>query len=85
VLFPVFERRRKGSAPDLLYCGDDKKAKNKAARLIRDVGFNPVDIGPLAIARYLKPFSLLVAQLACEGSDGPELAYRFERYPKHAR
>jgi len=85
VLFPVFERRGKGSPPDLIYCGDDKGAKSTAARLIRDVGFNPVDMGPLSTARYIEPFSLLVAQLAYDGSDGPELAYRFERFAKHAR
>jgi len=82
VLFPVFERRGKGETPDLIYCGDDKLAKGTAARLIRDVGFNPVDIGPLSIARYVEPFSLLVAQLAYDGSDGPELTYRFQRFPK---
>src|SRR6266851_4997661 len=40
--------------------------------------FDPVDAGPLRIARYTEPFALLVAQLAYEGKDGPELAYRFE-------
>jgi hypothetical protein len=85
VLFPVFERRGsgKGSAPDLVYCGDDKRAKSTAARLIGDVGFNPVDVGPLSVARYIEPFSLLTAQLAYESSNGPELAYRFERFSKH--
>ena len=66
--------------PRLVYCGDDQRAKNVAAGLIRDVGFDPVDAGPLRIARYIEPFSLLVAQLAYEGDGGPELAYRFERF-----
>jgi predicted dinucleotide-binding enzyme len=82
VLFTVFERRKKGSPPDLIYCGDDEAAKKTAAGLIRDVGFNPVDTGPLSTARYVEPFSLLVAKLAYEGSGGPELAYRFERLGK---
>jgi predicted dinucleotide-binding enzyme len=81
-LFPVFERRKKGSPPDLIYCGDNEGAKKTAAGLIREVGFNPVDMGPLSIARYIEPFSLLVAELAYEGSGGPELAYRFERLGK---
>ena len=85
VLFPVFERRKKRSRPDLVFCGDNKKAKSTAARLIQDVGFNPVDLGPLSMARYTEPFSLLVAELAYEGSGGPELSYRFERIPKRAR
>ena len=64
----------------LVYCGDDESGKGVAAELIRDMGFDPVDAGPLRIARYTEPFSLLVAQLAYEGKGGPELAYRFERF-----
>jgi predicted dinucleotide-binding enzyme len=82
VLFGVYEATRKVSRPSLVYCGDDKKGKAVAAALIRDVGFDPVDAGPLRIARYIEPFALLVAQLAYEGKGGPELAYRFERFGK---
>ncbi|HEY2854212.1 MAG TPA: NAD(P)-binding domain-containing protein [Gemmatimonadaceae bacterium] len=78
VLFSVFETRDREPRPSLVYCGDDKKAKDVAARLIRDVGFDPVDAGPLRIARYTEPFALLVAQLAYEGDRGPALAYRME-------
>jgi 8-hydroxy-5-deazaflavin:NADPH oxidoreductase len=87
VLFRVFERRRRrrGTPPDLVYCGDKKAAKKTAAALIRDVGFNPVDLGALSMARYVEPFSLLAAQLAYSGSAGPELAYRFEWLSKRAR
>lgn len=80
VLFSVFEARRKATRPSLVYCGDDSSGKGIAAELIRDVGFDPVDAGPLRIARYTEPFALLVAQLAYEGKGGPELAYRFERF-----
>jgi predicted dinucleotide-binding enzyme len=82
VLFDVFEARRKARRPSLVYCGDDAKSKGIAAELIRDVGFDPVDAGPLRIARYTEPFTLLIAQLAYEGEGGPELAYRFERFGK---
>src|SRR5438445_5243068 len=80
VLFGVFEVRRKATRPSLVYCGDDASSKKIAAQLIRDVGFDPVDAGPLRIARYTEPFTLLIAQLAYEGDEGPELAYRFERF-----
>jgi len=80
VLFGVFASRRRSRRPTLVYSGDDARAKRVAARLIRDVGFDPVDAGPLRIARYTEPFALLVAQLAYEGRGGPELAYRFERF-----
>jgi 8-hydroxy-5-deazaflavin:NADPH oxidoreductase len=82
VLFGVYEAKRKASRPSLVYCGDDESGKRVAAELIRDVGFDPVDAGPLRIARYTEPFALLVAQLAYEGKGGPELAYRFERFGK---
>src|SRR6266853_1331735 len=82
VLFDVFGVRRKANRPSLVYCGDDAKSKKIAAALIRDAGFDPVDAGPLRIARYTEPFTLLIAQLAYEGAGGPELAYRFERFGK---
>jgi predicted dinucleotide-binding enzyme len=79
VLFPVFNARGTGTPPHLLYCGDNDEAKEVAARLIRDVGFEPTDAGPLRSARYLEPFTMLIALLAYERDAGPELAYRFER------
>ena len=78
VLFSVFEAKRRATRPSLAYCGDDRDAKDAVAGLIRDVGFDPVDAGPLRIARHTEPFTLLIAQLAYEGDRGPELAYRFE-------
>lgn len=39
-----------------------KMPKLWRATLIRDAGFDPVDVGPLRIARYIEPFALLVAQ-----------------------
>lgn len=80
VFFGVYAARRKADRPSLIYCGDDARGKEVAAVLIRDVGFEPVDAGPLRIARYTEPFALLMGQLAYEGNDGPELAYRFERF-----
>jgi predicted dinucleotide-binding enzyme len=80
----VFERRGHGAPPDLVYCGDHKGAKKTAATLIRDVGFNPVDLGALWAARYVEPFLLLVAEIAYNSSKSPELAYRFEHFPKQA-
>jgi 8-hydroxy-5-deazaflavin:NADPH oxidoreductase len=80
VLFSVFAARGKRNPPSLVYCGDDEQAKHLAAKLIRDAGFEPLDAGPLCIARYVEPFSLLVAQLAYEGGGSPQIAYRFDRF-----
>jgi 8-hydroxy-5-deazaflavin:NADPH oxidoreductase len=81
VLFGVFAARRRATKPSLVYCGDDARSKKTVAALIGDVGFEPLDAGPLRIARYTEPFTLLIARLAYEGDGGPELAYRFERFP----
>lgn len=78
VLFSVFKARANKKRPSLVYCGDDARSKRTAARLIRDAGFDPVDAGALEIARYTEPFTLLMAQLAYEGTRGPALAYRLE-------
>jgi predicted dinucleotide-binding enzyme len=80
VLFDVHEARDKKPRPSLTYCADDADAKKVVAQLIRDVGFEPVDAGPLKIARLTEPFALLMGQLAYEGDGGPRLAYRFERF-----
>jgi 8-hydroxy-5-deazaflavin:NADPH oxidoreductase len=81
VLFGVFEAKHKKPRPSLVYCGDDRSAKDVAAKLIHDAGFDPVDCGSLRIARYTEPFALLVGELAY-GGGGPELAYRFLRFGK---
>jgi predicted dinucleotide-binding enzyme len=80
VLFGVYAARRRKQRPSLVYAGDDAEANAVAARLIGDAGFDPVDAGPLRTARYLEPFTLLMARLAYEGDAGPGIAYRFERY-----
>ncbi len=82
VLFGVFESKGNETRPSLVYCGDDQSAKNVAAELIHDAGFDPVDAGGLRIARYTEPFALLVGEIAYDREGGPELAYRFERFGK---
>jgi predicted dinucleotide-binding enzyme len=80
VFFGVFEARRRAKRPSMAYCGDDEGAKRIAATLIGEVGFEPVDAGPLRTARYMEPFALLMGRLAYEGAGKPEIAYRFEEY-----
>lgn len=82
VLFDVFAARRTSKRPTLLYYGDNRAAKKVAARLIRDIGFDPLDAGPLTMGRFAEPFTLLVAQLAYEIGRPPEMAYRFEWFGK---
>ena len=84
VFFAVYEARDGERRPSLVYSGDDEEAKAEVATLIHDIGFDPVDAGPLAIARYSEPFTLLMGRLAYEGDDGPALAYRIERYEERS-
>lgn len=52
---PVFD----GVAASNFYCGDDEEARRTVASLIADVGFEPVDLGPLRSARQLEMLTLL--------------------------
>ena len=79
-LFAVFEKRDGDRHPSLVYYGDHQDANEVTAGLIRDIGFDPVDAGPLRVARYIEPFALLIGKLAYEGDGGPEIAYRFEHF-----
>lgn len=80
VLFAAYAARSRTPRPSLVYCGDNAAAKELTATLIRDTGFDPLDVGPLSIARYVEPFALLMGQMAYEGGEGPALAYRIERF-----
>ena len=48
----------------LFYCGDDPASKKTAAQLAAELGFEPLDAGPLKQARLLEPFALLWITLA---------------------
>ncbi len=54
----------------MLYAGDDDAAKETARRLIGDIGFEPIDAGPLKIARYFEPLAMLWIALSMKmGAD----------------
>jgi len=80
VLFAVYATRKRKRRPSLVYCGDDARAKKTVARLVEDLGFDPLDVGRLEMARHMEPFTLLVAKIAYEGDGGPAIGYRFEEY-----
>ena len=56
--------------------GDDPRAKATAVALARDLGFEPIDAGPLAMARYLEPFAMLWIKLALVQGLGRRFAFR---------
>jgi predicted dinucleotide-binding enzyme len=65
--------------PAVCYCGDDNHAKRITARLIRQLGFEPVDCGALESARYLEPLAMLVGELAYNQGKRPEVGLRVLR------
>ena len=85
VFFSVFAGDAGDARPAVVYCSDDARAKKVAAQLIGDAGFEPIDAGPLRIARYTEPFALLMGQLAYEGDRGPAVAYRFEWFEEREK
>ncbi len=67
------------TAATMLYCGDDAPAKEVAARLAADLGFDPVDAGPLVRARLLEPLALLWVTLAFAQGQGRDIAWKLMR------
>ena len=56
--------------------GDDLKAKQTVAQLTRDIGFDPVDCGPLKVARYLEAMGILIINLAYGYGMGNKMGYK---------
>lgn len=65
-------------AATMFYCGDDAEAKSAARQLAADLGFDPVDAGPLSEARQLEAMALLWIHLATRGL-GMNIAFRLMR------
>jgi predicted dinucleotide-binding enzyme len=59
----------------MLYCGDDAAAKAVAKRLAEDLGFEPVDFGPLANAGVSENVAMAWIWLAIKGGLGREIAF----------
>ncbi len=49
----------KGIRASAFYCSDDESARKTVQQLIESIGFEAIDAGPLANARYLEPMGML--------------------------
>jgi len=56
-----------GKPATMLFAGDDPTAKSIAATLAKELGFDPIDFGPLANSRLLEPLALVWIKLAFSG------------------
>jgi len=60
----------------MMLCGDDAEAKKAAAELARQLGFEPVDVGPLKSARYLEAVAMLWIDMAVLQGFGTNFGFR---------
>jgi 8-hydroxy-5-deazaflavin:NADPH oxidoreductase len=66
-------------AVSMFVCGDDAAAKATVSELVRALGFDVVDAGPLASARLLEPLAMLWISLAYAWGQGTDIAFRLMR------
>ncbi len=67
-----------GVQPVMFVCGDgDRKAD--VLHLVRELGFDAVDAGPLAVARLLEPYAMLWIHLALKGLVKGDFAFALLR------
>ena len=65
--------------PVMFYAGDDAGKKAAVAALPGDLGFEPVDAGPLSNARLLEPYAMLWIDLALKRGQGRDFAFALMR------
>ncbi|MGH9559523.1 MAG: NADPH-dependent F420 reductase [Bryobacteraceae bacterium] len=65
-----------GQPTAMFYCGGDQRAKAAASKLATDLGFDPIDAGPIENARLLEPLAMLWIWLAIKGGLGRDFALK---------
>lgn len=63
-------------AADLYLAGDDADAKRDLGELGRQLGYGPVDVGPLRNAQHLESLAMLWIHLATVGKRGRNFAFK---------
>jgi predicted dinucleotide-binding enzyme len=66
-----------GAKAQVLYAGDDDGAKDAVRAIVESLGFEAVDAGPLANARYLEPLGMLTIYEGYVGGRGTGIAPAF--------
>jgi predicted dinucleotide-binding enzyme len=61
--------------PAMMFCGNDDAAKATAARLIAELGWEPLDVGGLDQALHLEHMTLLWVRMVRMGGRSPNLVW----------
>lgn len=61
--------------PVMMFCGDERDAKAQVATLIAELGWDPLDVGPLAQALHLEHMTLLWVRMVRAGHHSPHLVW----------
>lgn len=69
------DTRYPGGLPFMPVCGDDAAARQQVMALATQIGFEAVDYGPLAAARYLEPLAMAWIHLAIKQGFGRNFAF----------
>jgi predicted dinucleotide-binding enzyme len=64
-----------GGTPVMPVCGDDAPARQRVLALATMIGFDAIDMGPLAAARYLEPLAMVWIHLAFRQGHGRNFAF----------
>jgi predicted dinucleotide-binding enzyme len=67
--------RPDGIRPAMPYAGDDPAAKATVAALLTDLGWEPLDVGPLTAALDLEHLTLLWVRMVRAGGHSPRLVW----------
>jgi predicted dinucleotide-binding enzyme len=68
--------------PVMFFAGDDTAKRATVAALLSDLGFEPVDAGPLSNARLLEPYAMLWIDLAMKRGQGRDVAFALMKRAK---
>ena len=66
-------------AVSVFYAGDNEQARKKTGDLIKQMGFDAVDCGPLKSARNLEPMALMNITLGYALKNGTSIGFSFLR------
>jgi len=68
-----------GVAPAMLFCGEDADAKTVVGGLIRQLGWEPVDVGGIAQALHLEHMTLLWVRMVRADGGSPDRVWAILR------